>query len=131
MHFIGRTVCEGPSDYFYRTMGFTSIDFIFLLGMLAVMWLLIIQPKRKEQQALTKMFAGLKKGDRVLTNSGMYGEIAAIKDTVVTLRFHDDARIDFDRSAIAKSLTAEAAKADAAKTKAGAKAEKETAEAKA
>lgn len=121
----------GPIDYFCPTMGFTSIDFIFLLGMLAVMWLLIIQPKRKEQQALTRMYAGLKKGDRVLTNSGMYGEIAAMKDTVVTLRFHDDVRIDFDRSAIAKSLTADAAKAEAAKAKGEAKAVKETAEAKA
>jgi|GEM_PF-1603155 len=87
-------------------MGFTFIDFLFLGGMIAVMWMLVILPKRREQQAMAKMFAALKKGDKVLTHSGMHGEITAIKDQIVTLRFHDNVRIDFDRSAISKSLTA-------------------------
>jgi preprotein translocase subunit YajC len=91
-------------------MGFSTIDFVFLAGMIGVMWMLIILPKQREQKALAKMFAALKKGDRVLTHSGMYGEIAAIKDQVVTLRFHDNIRIDFDRSAIAKSLETPAGK---------------------
>jgi preprotein translocase subunit YajC len=114
-------------------MGFSYVDALFLLGMLAVMWMLIIQPKRREQQALTRMFAALKKGDRVLTHSGMYGEISSIKDQVVTLRFHDNVRIDFDRTAIAKALDGEAALAQNAKdSKAAAKeAEKKAEEAKA
>jgi preprotein translocase subunit YajC len=90
-------------------MGFTSIDALFLIGMVAVMWFLIIQPKRREQQALTRMLSALKKGDKVVTNSGMLGEVAAIKDPYITLRFHDNVRIDFDRAAIARVVKDEAA----------------------
>ena len=92
-------------------MGFGPIDMLFFAGMLAVMWFLIVQPRRREQQALQKMYATLKKGDRVLTNSGMYGEIVNIKDQIITLRFHNETRIDFDRSAISKALTGEGAQA--------------------
>lgn len=93
----------------FPTMGFTSIDALFLIGMVAVMWFLIIQPKRREQQALTRMLTALKKGDKVITNSGMVGEIASIKDPYITLRFHDNVRIDFDRSAIARIVKDETA----------------------
>jgi preprotein translocase subunit YajC len=32
----------------------------------------------------------------------MRGEIVAIQDAVVTLKFHGDVRIDFDKSAVAQ-----------------------------
>lgn len=79
-------------------------DFLFFGSMIPIFYFLIIRPKQKEQQALTKMLSELKKGDRVLTHSGMYGEIAAIKDTVITLKFSDNVRIDFNKSAIQKAV---------------------------
>ncbi len=100
----------------FQSMGFSSIDAIFIIGMIAVMWFLIIQPKRKEQQALSRMLAALKKGDKVMTHSGMIGEVAQIKEPIITLRFHDNVRIDFDRSAIAKAIKDEAEKAGDAKS---------------
>ncbi len=103
-------------------MGFTSIDALFLIGMVAVMWFLIIQPKRREQQNHAKMLAALKKGDKVLTQAGMVGEVAHLKDPYITLRFHDNVRIDFDRSAITRVLKDEGTGSQEAKTAQEAKA---------
>jgi preprotein translocase YajC subunit len=66
--------------------------------------LIVFLPKKKEQQAMTKMFASLKKCDRVLTHTGMYGEVAAIKDNVITLKFSDNVSIDLLKSAIQKEV---------------------------
>ena len=85
-------------------MKFNIQDLMFFLPMIAIIYFMIFLPKKKEQQAFTKLISSLKKGDRVLTNSGMYGEVSAIKDDVVTLKFHDNVKIDFSKTAIAKAV---------------------------
>jgi preprotein translocase subunit YajC len=85
-------------------MNFGSPDLLFLLGTILVMYFLFFLPQRRKQQALTKMLAALKKGDRVVTTAGMHGEIVAIGDKTVTLKFHGDARVDFDKNAVAQVL---------------------------
>ena len=85
-------------------MGFGKMDVVFLLGTILVMSFLFFLPQRKKQQALTKMLAALKKGDQVVTTSGMRGEISAVTDTTVTRRFHNDVRIDFDKAAIVQVI---------------------------
>jgi preprotein translocase subunit YajC len=97
------------------TMGFQGMDMLFLLGMLVIMYFLIFLPQRRKQQALTKMLAALKKGDKVVTLSGMHGEIVNIKGDLITLRFHDNVRIDFDKSAIAAQGPKEGAEAKSEK----------------
>jgi preprotein translocase subunit YajC len=64
------------------------------------MYFLFFLPQRRKAQAVTKMLAGLRKGDKVVTTAGMRGEVTAIEGAVVTLRFHGDTRVDFDKSAI-------------------------------
>lgn len=81
-------------------MKFGTPDLIFLLATILIMYFLFFLPQKKKQQALAKMMSSLKRGDRVLTGSGMYGEVYAVKDNVITLEFHGGARIDFDKSAI-------------------------------
>lgn len=83
-------------------MGFGSADLLFLLGTILVMYFLFFLPQRRKQQALNKMLAALKKGDQAVTTAGMHGEVVAIHDKIVTLKFHGDTRIDFDKNAIAQ-----------------------------
>jgi preprotein translocase subunit YajC len=85
-------------------MKFNMQDLMFFLPMIAIIYFMIFLPKKKEQQAFNKMIESLKKGDRVLTHSGMYGEVAAIKDDIVTLKFHDGVRIDFNKTAISRGV---------------------------
>jgi preprotein translocase subunit YajC len=85
-------------------MKFHAPDLMFVVMMIGVVYFMIFLPKRREQQAFAKMIQSLKKGDRVMTNSGMYGEIAAINGEIITLKFHDGMRIDFNKTAISKSV---------------------------
>lgn len=90
-------------------MNFGSPDLLFLLGTILVMYFLFFLPQRRKQQALAKMIAALKKGDRVVTTAGMHGEIIAVGDKTVTLKFHGDTRADFDKSAVAQVVDGAAA----------------------
>ena len=85
-------------------MKFHAPDILFFVLMIGIVYFMIFLPKRREQQTFTKMIQSLKKGDRVMTNSGMYGEVAAINDDIVTLKFHDGMRIDFNKTAISKAV---------------------------
>jgi preprotein translocase subunit YajC len=85
-------------------MKFDPINLLFI-PMILIVYFMIFRPKQKEQQAVNKMLEALKKGDRVLTHSGMYGEVVTIKDNIVTLKFSDNVRIDFAKSAIQKAVT--------------------------
>lgn len=95
---------------------FNTSDLLFFLPMILIMYFLIFLPKRREQQALNKMLAELKKGDRVLTQAGIVGEVAGMKDNIVTLKVSSDgARIDFLKTSIQKVIGDE--KAGAAEVK--------------
>lgn len=77
---------------------------LFFALMIGILYFMIFLPKKKEQQAFAKMIQSLKKGDRVMTQSGMYGEVSAIQGDIVTLKFHDGVRIDFNKTAISKAI---------------------------
>jgi len=83
-------------------MKFGTPDLVFLLATVLIMYFLFFLPQRRKQQALNKMMSSLKRGDKVLTNSGIYGEIYAVRENVITLEFHGGTRIDFDKSAISQ-----------------------------
>ena len=74
---------------------FLQIGLIFV-----IMYVLLIRPQQKRQQALVKLQGGLKKGDRVVTQAGIIGTIAGIGETTTTLQVDKDVKIEFQRSAI-------------------------------
>lgn len=72
-----------------------------MLGLLfAVMWFFVIRPQRKEEKRKRELLASLKKGDTVITSSGIIGSIASLKDDTVQLKVGDGVRMEFLRSAI-------------------------------
>lgn len=72
--------------------------FVFIF---VIFWFLLIAPARKRQKAHQAMLEALKRGDKVLTNGGLYGKIAAIDDTVVQLEVSDKTKVRVAKSAIA------------------------------
>lgn len=69
--------------------------------MFGVFYVVLILPMRKRQRVLQQQVENLKKGDRVVTNGGLYGEIAAIEPTIVLLKVADNVRLRIAKSAIA------------------------------
>lgn len=53
--------------------------FIFMpIALIAIMYLLIIRPQRKQAKAAREMQAGLSVGDNVVTTSGFFGKIVGV-----------------------------------------------------
>ena len=85
-----------------------NMNILFPILLIAVFYFFIIRPQMREKKEFEKLLAALKKGDRVLTSSGIYGEVTALKDdSRITLKVADNVKIDFAKSSISKVLNQE------------------------
>ena len=77
-------------------LGFFALIFV-------IMYLLLIRPQRKKQKEHEMLIKSLKKGDKVVTSSGMFGTIFAIDEerNVVVLKIGENVKLEFLKSSIA------------------------------
>src|SRR5215470_4682477 len=69
-----------------QTQGSSPILTLIPMGLVFVLfYFLIIVPQRKRQRAVDTMLNTLKRGDKVVTNGGLYGEIVSVHDDKRTL----------------------------------------------
>jgi len=66
----------------------------------AIMYFLMIRPQQQRQAELTKIQSGLSKGDRVLTQAGIYGTVVGVDGDKVVLRVDDNVKLEFQKSTI-------------------------------
>ena len=69
-------------------------DFLPFIIIFAAMYFLMIAPQRKKQKQHQKMLSELKVGDKVQTNSGIYGSITSIKEDRFVLQISDSTKIE-------------------------------------
>ena len=82
---------------------------LFLGVFVVIFYLLVLLPQRKQAKTRQAFLAGLKKGDEVVTNGGLFGRIAGITEAVVTLEIADKVRVKVARDAVARQQAGEAA----------------------
>ncbi len=71
---------------------------ILIIGV--IFYLLIFMPMRKKQKKLDTMIAALKNGDKVITNAGIYGTVAGVKDRTFMVKIADQVKIEVAKNAI-------------------------------
>lgn len=76
------------------------ISMLPMVAIFAIFYFLLIWPVRKRQKALQQLVENLKRGDRVVTNGGIYGEVAAVEGAVIHLKVADNMKIRVAKSAI-------------------------------
>jgi preprotein translocase subunit YajC len=98
-------------------MGF--VPFILIA---VVAWFLLIRPMKRQEQERQAMVSSLKKNDKVLTTSGIYGTVVGISETEdeITVKVDDNVRLRMLKSSVARNLTNEEAAKAAKTTKEGA-----------
>jgi preprotein translocase subunit YajC len=76
------------------------------LGMFALMFVifyfLLIRPQQRQKRDREQMLASVKKGDRVVTGSGLHGTVTGLNEHTVTLRVDNQVKLEFDRTAIGR-----------------------------
>lgn len=76
-------------------------QFLPLILIFVIFYFLLIRPQQKKVKDHQAYISGLKKGDKVITNGGIHGEITGLTDTVVTLEIAENVKIKIARPHIA------------------------------
>ena len=61
------------------------INLVFLGGIFLVFYFFIIRPQSQKQKEIQKKVEGMKKGDKVVTSSGLVGVLNAIEEDSVLI----------------------------------------------
>ena len=75
---------------------------VFFAAIFAIFYFLLIRPQQKQRRDRDLMLGALKKGDRVVTTSGLHGTVTGFDDSTVTLRVTDQVKLQFDKTAIGR-----------------------------
>lgn len=75
-------------------------NFLPIVLIIGIFYLLIYRPMRRRQKAMEMMIADLKNGDKVITNGGVYGTVAGIRDHSVLLKVADQVKIEVAKASI-------------------------------
>ena len=102
-----------PAGKAPATAGSPFAGLLPFVPVIILFYFLLIRPQRKQESERRKMVDALKRNDRVLTNSGIFGTVTGVDadSNRVTIRVDDEknVRIDFARSAIAQVIAPKSA----------------------
>lgn len=94
--FVGPVVAMGaPAD---GSAGW--VQFLPFLLILGIMYFVLLLPMRRKEQKAQEFRDSLKVGDRVITTSGIYGQVTRLGDESLQLQIADKIRIEVARASI-------------------------------
>ena len=73
------------------------LPFALILG---IFYFLILQPMKNRQKKVQEFQNSLAVGDRVVTTSGIYGQVTKLNEKTVQLQIADKVRVEIARAAI-------------------------------
>jgi preprotein translocase subunit YajC len=81
-------------------------QFLPMILIFVVAYFFMIRPQMKRQKDEKKFAAALKKGDKIVTKSGLHGKVVELNDKDFTCIIETMAgRLKFDRSAISMEMS--------------------------
>lgn len=79
--------------------GFAS--FLPLILILVVFWFLVMRPQQQKYKKHQEMIGELKRGDKVILNSGFLGRITKVDERFFTVEIADNVEVKVEKMAIA------------------------------
>lgn len=76
------------------------MSFMPLLVIFAIFYFLILRPQQKRTREHKKLLEALKRGDRVLTQGGLYGMVVNLKGPVLELKIADQVKVEVAKNAV-------------------------------
>ena len=95
---------EGTSGGVASVTGGTSgmLSLRRFLLIFVIFYFLLIRPQQKKQKQQQSLLDALKKGDKVITTSGIWGTITNIGKETVTLQIADNTKIKMQRENVSR-----------------------------
>lgn len=88
-----------------QSLGGLDLSLLFPIMIVGVLYFFFLRPQRKKQDAQTSFLQELKKGDKVVTSSGVVGQITKVDNKTVQLQLDGKNYITFVTAAISKEMT--------------------------
>ncbi|MBK8011216.1 MAG: preprotein translocase subunit YajC [Deltaproteobacteria bacterium] len=79
-----------------------NAQLIFPLAMVAILYFIWMRPMSKERRTHAQLLDSLKRGDDVLTSSGLFGKVADITPKTVTLEVAKNVKIRVLKTSISR-----------------------------
>ena len=79
----------------------TLMMFALIIG---IFYFLILRPQQKRQKERKQLLESVKKGDRIITASGLHATVSGLDEKTVLLQVADHIKMKFERSAVATIL---------------------------
>jgi preprotein translocase subunit YajC len=83
------------------------LQFLQFVPIFLIIYFLLIRPQQQRQKTAEQMLKALKKGDRVLTNGGIFGTVIGLDGNKAVLKIADDTKVEFSKSSIVQVVVAE------------------------
>ncbi len=78
-----------------------------ILLIFVVFYIFLILPQQRQQKKHKEMIDSLKKGDKIITAGGIYGEVVKVKDDRLKIKISKDTEIEIQKSAITTKIEEE------------------------
>jgi preprotein translocase subunit YajC len=72
--------------------------------MILIFYFIAIRPTQTRQKKLEAMVTGLKPGDRIIINPGIFGTVVSLEDNALFVRVDDKTKIRVLKSAVADKV---------------------------
>ena len=76
-----------------------------ILLMVGIFYFLLWRPQNKQQKERASLLGSLKKGQKIVTIGGIYGEIVELDDEKVKVQVSEKVELTFARTAVANVLS--------------------------
>lgn len=83
------------------------MQFVPFILIFFIFYFLIIRPQQKKLKETQAMLAGLKKGDKVLTQGGLLAVVTGINNDTVTLKLGEDTKVECQKAAVTAIVKSE------------------------
>lgn len=75
-------------------------QFLPIAAIILIFYFLVIAPANRQRKKTEAMLQALKKGDRVLTSGGLYGQVQSVENDVVWVKIADNVKVKLAKSAV-------------------------------
>jgi preprotein translocase subunit YajC len=79
------------------------------IGIFAIFYFLLIRPQQKQAKEQQKMIDNIKRGDRILTNGGIYATVHAVKGKVLEVKLTEEVKVLMTKSAVSQVVAGDPA----------------------
>jgi preprotein translocase subunit YajC len=77
---------------------------IYVVAFIAIFYFMAIRPQQRQRRAHQTLLSALKKGDQIVTASGMYGTVKRVDENIVVVEIAKGVTVKIARRAVAEII---------------------------